>query len=114
MLDVNALTLAEDNTNMKVINVMMSVGAAIAAVKAIKAAGIEFEDVLDTLGLARHQNRWVENIALLGIGAAVGAGAALLLTPITGREARQYFEANASKLGQVARDVIRETRYESD
>ncbi len=99
---------------MKATNVLMSVGAAIATVRALKAAGIEFEDVLETLGLTRQQNRWLENIALLGLGAAVGAGAALLVTPVTGREARRYVEENASKLGQVARDVIRETRYETE
>jgi len=93
--------------------IIVSAGTAVAAARALRSAGIDLQGILETIGLSRQRNHWLENIALLGIGAAVGAGAAMLLTPLTGEETRKYVGENASRLGQAARDIIREARSES-
>lgn len=88
---------------------LMSVGTAIAASKMARTlSAIELEDVLGTVGLARRRSYALENIALVGFGALIGAGAAMLLAPMSGRDARQRISEEATKLGQVAKDTIRE------
>lgn len=88
---------------------LMSVGTAIAASKMAKTlSAIELEDVLGTVGLARRRSYALENIALIGFGALIGAGAAMLLAPMSGRDARQRIGEEANRLGQVAKDAIRE------
>lgn len=93
---------------------LMSIGTAIAASKVARTlSGIELEDVLGTVGLARRRSHALENIALVGIGALIGAGAAMLLAPMSGRDARQRIGEEASRLGQAAKDAIREHKDEA-
>jgi len=92
-------------------NLLMSLGAALAATRVARAiSNIEFEDVLGTVGLARRRNYALENVALVGLGAIIGAGAALLLAPMSGRETRQKLGEEASRLGEVAKTTIRERK----
>lgn len=93
---------------------LMSLGTAIAASRAVKqVSGIGIEDVLGTMGLARRRSHVLENIGLVAVGAVIGAGAALLFAPSSGRETRQRLGEEASKLGSAATDAIREHKDEA-
>lgn len=93
---------------------LMSIGTAIAASKVAKSvSNLEFEDVLGTLGLSRRRNHVLENLGLVAAGAIVGAGAALLFAPSTGRETRRRLSTEASRLGGVAMDAVREHKDEA-
>jgi len=88
---------------------LMSIGTAITASRVARSlARIEFEDVLGAVGLARRRSHWMENVALVGVGVLVGASAAILFAPMTGRDTRQRVSEEATKLGCAAKDVIRE------
>lgn len=96
---------------MKSRKVFMSLVSALAATRVVRAiSNIEFDDVLGTVGLARRRNYTLENIALLGVGAIIGAGTALLIAPMTGRETRRKIGAEASRLGQAAKTAVRERK----
>lgn len=93
---------------------LMSLGAAIAASKVAKTvSGIELEDVLGTMGLARRRNHFLENLGLVAVGAVVGAGAAILFAPSSGSETRRRLGSEASKLGSAAMDAMREQKDEA-
>ena len=92
----------------------MSVGTAIAASKIARTvSGIGFDDVLGTVGLSRRRNHFLENLGLVTAGAIVGAGAAILFAPSSGRETRRRLSAEASKLGQAAMEAAREQKDEA-
>ncbi len=94
--------------------VLMSLGTAIAASKVARTvSGIELEDVLGTLGLARRRTYFLENLGLVVAGAVVGAGAAILLAPNSGSETRRRLGSEASKLGSAAMDAVREQKDEA-
>jgi hypothetical protein len=93
---------------------LMSLGTAIAASKVAKTVShIELEDVLGTLGLSRRRNHFLENLGLVTAGAIVGAGAAILFAPSSGRETRRRLGNEASKLGSAAMDAVREQKDEA-
>ncbi len=93
---------------------LISIGTAIAASKIVKPISrIEFEDVLGSVGLSRRRNYTLENLALIGVGAALGAGTAMLLTPMSGRETRQRISEKASSLGQAAKEALLERKDEA-
>lgn len=90
--------------------ILMSIGTAIAATRVAQmASGIRFDDVLGPMGLARRRSHALDNLLFLGAGAAVGAGAALLLAPLSGRETRARIGREVSKLTEAAGDAMRET-----
>jgi YtxH-like protein len=93
---------------------LMSLGTAIAASKIAKTvSGIGLEDVLGSVGLSRRRNHFLENLGLVAAGAIVGAGAAILLAPASGRETRRRLGTEASKLGDAAVDAMREHKDEA-
>ncbi len=93
---------------------LVSLGSAIAASKLAKTVqGIELEDVLGTVGLARRRSHWLENLGLVAVGAVVGAGAAILLAPNSGSDTRRKLGEGASKLGNAAMDAVREQKDEA-
>ena len=93
---------------------LMSLGTAIAASKIAKTvSNIEFSDVLGSVGLSRRRSHFLENLGLVAAGAIVGAGAAILFAPSSGRETRRRLSAEASKLGQAAMDAAREQKDEA-
>ena len=93
---------------------LMSVGTAIAASKIAKTvSGIELEDLLGGVGLSRRRSHFLENLGLVAAGAVVGAGAAILLAPSSGRETRRMIGDQASKLGTAAMDAVREQKDEA-
>jgi hypothetical protein len=93
---------------------LMSLGTAIAASKVAKTiSGIELEDVLGTVGLSRRRSYFLENLGLVAAGAIIGAGAAMLFAPTSGRETRQRLSSQASRMGQAALDAVREQKEEA-
>lgn len=93
---------------------LMSLGTAIMASKVAKSiSGIELNDVLGTVGLSRRRSHFLENLGLVAVGAIVGAGAAILLAPNSGRETRRRLGTEASKLGTAAMDAVREQKEEA-
>jgi hypothetical protein len=78
---------------------LVSLGSTLAATKLAQTiTHLQADDFLRVMGLARRRSYMAENLALVGLGALVGAGAALLLAPATGTETR---ERVASELGRV-------------
>lgn len=93
---------------------LMSLGAAIAASKVARTvSGIELEDVLGSVGLSRRRSHFLENLGLVAAGAIVGAGAAILFAPSSGRETRRRLSDEASKLSGAAMDAVREHKDEA-
>lgn len=93
---------------------LMSVGTAIAASKIARSvSGIELEDVLGTVGLSRRRSHFLENLGLVAAGAIVGAGAAILFAPSSGRETRRMISDEASRLGHAAMDAVKEQKEEA-
>jgi hypothetical protein len=93
---------------------LMSVGTAIAASRIAKSvSGIELDDILGGVGLSRRRSHFLENLGLVAAGAVVGAGAAILLAPGSGRETRRMIGDQASKLGTAAMDAVREQKEEA-
>jgi hypothetical protein len=92
----------------------MSLGTAIAASKIAKSVtSIELEDVLGTVGLSRRRSHFLENLGLIAAGAVVGAGAAILLAPNSGRETRRLLGDEASRLRQAAMEAVKEQKEEA-
>jgi len=96
----------------------LSAVAALATSKVAKTiTSIELADVLGVVGLQRRENRALENLGLIAVGAMAGAGAALLLAPATGRETRERVGRELNRLGsaatEVASDVAAEVRAEA-
>jgi YtxH-like protein len=107
-------TLDANRAGMDNKKLLMSLGTAIAASKIVKTiSNIELEDVLGTVGLSRRRNHFLENFGLVAVGAVVGAGAALLFAPRSGREIRRRLGDEASKLGQAAVEAAREQKDEA-
>jgi hypothetical protein len=93
---------------------LMSLGMAILASKAAKSiSNVSFEDVLGKVGLARRQSHALENLGLIALGAALGAGVAILFAPASGRETRQRLGEEATKLTTAATEAIRERKDEA-
>lgn len=88
---------------MQASKVLMLIGSALVNSEAgRRVASIEIEDVLGVMGLTRRRSHFMEGLALVGVGAAVGAGVALLLAPATGIETRKRLSQSVDKLGQQA------------
>lgn len=95
---------------MKPMKILLSLGTAVAAGKLVHvASSLGMNDVLGTVGLARRRSRLLESILLVGAGAAMGAGAALLLAPASGHETRARLGKEFSKLSEAATEAVRET-----
>ncbi len=87
----------------------VSLGAAIAASKIVQSiSDVRVKNVLGSVGLERKRNHALENLALVGAGAILGTGAALLLAPKSGEETRALLGREASKLGREASKLGRE------
>ncbi len=66
------------------------------------------EKLLDLMGvkLQSPTRTWLSISGLIGLGVLVGAGAALLLTPKTGREVRETLSGGIRKAGRKASSVV--------
>ncbi len=94
-------------------NIILSIGAAVAGTKIVRAASeIGFDDVLAPLGLARRRTHIGTDLVLLGTGMLVGGAVALMFAPMSGRETRDRLAKKADELGDAAAGKIRELRDE--
>lgn len=89
----------------------LSLGSAIAASRAVQTVShVKTDDVLGLIGLARRRNTTLENVALIGLGAFVGAGAALLFAPTNGQEARQRVADSLGKAKAAGKELVQEAK----
>ena len=92
---------------------LFSLGAAIATSKLAKTVThIDADDLLGTVGLSRRRSHALENVALVTMGALIGAGAALLFAPMSGPETRAKIKTKVDELGDAASQAVREVRDE--
>lgn len=91
---------------------LVSLGSTLAATKLARSiSALEANDVLRYAGLAKRRSYFFENLALLGIGALAGAGAALLLAPSSGRETRERVASEFGKVKDATVDALRDARH---
>jgi hypothetical protein len=94
---------------------LISVGAAIASRKFAQIiANLQADDVLGVVGLERRRNHAMTGLGLLGLGAVVGAGTALLLAPAPGRQTRARLGHELNKLGKAAAEMAQEVADEAE
>jgi hypothetical protein len=99
------------DTNVK--KLLLSLGAAVASSGiARRVAGVEADDLFGMVGLERRRSHVLQTLGLLGLGAAVGAGVALLVAPSAGRETRAKLGKEIERLGEVATEVATEAARE--
>jgi len=89
----------------------LSLGTAIAASRAVQTVShVKSDDLLGLIGLARRRNTTLENVALIGLGAFVGAGAALLLAPTDGQETRKRVAEGLGKARAAGKELVQEAK----
>jgi hypothetical protein len=92
---------------MQASKMLMMIGTALASSRLGRdVRSIELSDVLGALGLARRRSNVAQNLALLGVGAAVGAGVALLFAPASGSETRKRLSQGVEKLSDQAAETL--------
>lgn len=97
------------NTNAE--KLLVSLGAAVASSSIARSLSrFEADDLFGLVGLERRRSHALGALGLLGLGAALGAGVALLLAPRAGRETRAKLSKEMEKLGEVATEAAREVR----
>ena len=93
---------------------LVSLGSTLAATKLAQSIShLEADDVLGLVGLARRRNHWLENVALIGIGALAGAGAALLFAPASGTETRERMAYELGKVKEKTVDALRDAKRQA-
>lgn len=85
---------------------LLSLGAAVAARPLARSIrSFTADDALAIVGLERNRSRTLERIALVGLGAVAGAGAALLFAPASGNETRRKLKDGAENLAKDATEL---------
>jgi hypothetical protein len=93
---------------------LVSLGSTLAATKLAQTIShLEADDVLNLVGLARRRNYLLENIALVGLGAIAGAGAAVLLAPASGSETRERMAYELGKVKDKTVDALRDAKRQA-
>jgi hypothetical protein len=93
---------------------LVSLGMAIASSKIAKRIShLEADDFWSLVGLERRRSHTLSAVGLIGLGAVVGAGVALLFAPEAGTETRKRIMRQADKLGQAAGDLARDVQNEA-
>lgn len=90
---------------------LLSIGSTLAATKfAQTIARLEADDVLGTVGLARRRSYFFENLGLVGLGAIVGAGTALLFAPARGSETRERLATGLNRMKDQTVEALRDAK----
>lgn len=98
---------------MQASKVLMMIGSALASSRlGREVSGIELSDVLGVFGLARRRSYLLQNLVLLGAGAAVGASVALLLAPARGSETRKRLSQGVEKLTDQAAEKLEQAQHD--
>ena len=101
---------------MKFSKVMWTIGSLIGARQAIRSMQrVELDDVLGLIGVERRHStlgRVLPAIGLVATGAAIGAGAALLLAPTDGKELRSRISSRVDEAREKLTDKFNEVSRE--
>jgi hypothetical protein len=93
---------------------LVSLGAAAASSTLAKSIShIELDDVLWNFGLERRRSHLLGNLVLVGTGALIGAGIAVLFAPAEGQKTRARIGREIDKLSEAATEAVREARAEA-
>ena len=93
---------------------LVSLGSTLAATKLAQTISrLETDDVLRVVGLSRRRSTLLENIALFGMGALAGAGAALLLAPASGIETRERVALELGRVKDKTVDALRDAKQKA-
>ena len=86
---------------------LLSIGSAVLASRIARTIqGVDADTVLGRVGLARNRSHIAENLPHPGAGLMVGAGAALLLAPESGRDTRARIGRKIDELGEAAASAV--------
>jgi hypothetical protein len=93
------------------IKTLISLGSAAAATQTARAlSSFDGSSLLGRVGLARQRSYFWENLALVGVGAVVGATGALLFAPASGSETRRRISNQATRLRDEAGQRLEEAK----
>jgi YtxH-like protein len=93
---------------------LVSLGSTLAATKLAQSVShLHADDVLSLVGLSRRRSYLLENLALIGLGALAGAGAALLLAPASGTETRERMAYELGKVKDKTVDALRDAKRQA-
>jgi hypothetical protein len=94
---------------------LVSLGSTLAATRLAQSLShLEANDVLRVVGLARRRSYFIENLALVGLGALAGAGAALLLfAPASGTETRERVASELGRVKEATVDALRDVKRQA-
>jgi hypothetical protein len=93
---------------------LVSLGSTLAASRlAHSISNLEADDVLRVVGLARRRNHFLENLALVGVGALAGAAVALLVAPASGIETRERMALELGKVKDATVDALRDAKRQA-
>ena len=97
---------------MRLAKTLLTIGSIIGAREAIRAAQvIDLDDLLGVIGLQRRRGRAeriLPALAMVAVGAAVGAGAALLLAPSSGADLRHRISEGAGNVKERVSEKVSE------
>jgi hypothetical protein len=93
---------------------LVSLGSTLAASRLAQSiSNLEADDVLRVVGLSRRRNYFLENLALVGVGALAGAAVALLMAPASGTETRERMALELSKAKDATMDALRDAKRQA-
>jgi hypothetical protein len=93
---------------------LVSLGSTLAATRLAQSLShLEANDVLRIVGLSRRRSHFLENLALVGLGALAGAGAALLFAPASGSETRERVASELGKVKDATVDALRDAKRQA-
>lgn len=93
---------------------LVSLGSTLAATRLAQTLShLEANDVLRVVGLARRRSYFIENLALVGLGALAGAGAALLFAPASGTETRERVASELGRVKEATVDALRDVKRQA-
>jgi hypothetical protein len=93
---------------------LVSLGSTLAATRLAQGIShLEADDILGLIGLARRRNHLLENLALVGLGAIAGAGAALLLAPASGLETRERMAFELGRVKEKTVDALKDAKRQA-
>jgi hypothetical protein len=93
---------------------LVSLGSTLAASRLAQSiSSLEADDVLRVVGLSRRRNYFLENLALVGVGALAGAAVALLVAPASGTETRERMALELGKVKDATVDALRDAKRQA-